>query len=721
MNAFSLNSFPLPVADHTPPAEAGTNKLLPVGKINTFLLVLILITSALVLVPGWLWGGDAFTSFGEDLAAMVPSTATLFTFGSGAMLACNGSLRTSSAKRIMLATGFIAIAVAALNLLLILWGGSNGLDSAIWPSHPAFQTEQMSLATSVSFMLLGLALCRLPAWAPRDLIFIGSATLGAGISLLALVVYAFEAQSLYSVSLFTSMSLHTALNFAILFGVMLFARRDIGWMGVLVGSGRGSISARRMLPLRLGVPFILTLVVNQGLQAKLFDHNFQLSLLALCTMLLLGITAIREAGIANRAEIAHVEAVNNLAKAREEEHSLRSSRDSAEAAARVKSAFLANMSHEIRTPMNGVLGFAELLLDSGLEPKQREYAKLIAQSGHSMVTLLDDILDLSKIESGHMEIVDEPFDIRNTVQSTIKLMRGSAIQKGLKIDANIAEVIAQRVSGDSMRIRQILSNLIGNAIKFTDHGGITVSVKPADAGEQNLVEIAVSDTGIGIAPDRQKAVFGEFVQADNSTVRRFGGTGLGLPISRKLAEMMGGSLKLTSKPGQGTTVTAILPLQSILPALQVPEVGGSSALKHGCSENSSKSVLIAEDHDINQLVITDMLEQLGFATDLAEDGAQAVEMVRDAAEHRKPYDLVLMDVQMPNMDGLEATREIRRIGHSPDQLPIIAVTANAYSEDIRQCLDAGMQSHLAKPIRKDALALLMNEWLSPSGPGTLAE
>ncbi|HEX8413665.1 MAG TPA: PAS domain S-box protein [Sphingomicrobium sp.] len=388
------------------------------------------------------------------------------------------------------------------------------------------------------------------------------------------------------------------------------------------------------------------------------------------------------------------------------ERALNEARVDAEAAVRAKSSFLANMSHEIRTPMNAVVGFTELLLASELDGDQRRQTELIADSSRAMMRLLNDILDLSKVEAGQMKINREPFDLAHALKASLKLVAPAAEQKGVQLRCDLAPDLPTTLMGDGLRLRQIVLNLLGNAAKFTSCGSITLR---ASVQDDSLLAIEVEDTGIGIAADRQAAIFEQFVQSDSGIAARFGGTGLGLAISSQLTHLMGGELALASELGRGTRFTLTLPLGDMMtdekPAPRLPSRQMASA------PNGIARILVAEDHDVNQLLITAMLGKLGFVPEMAADGAEAVRLVLESAASNVPYSLVFMDMQMPEIDGLEASRRIRAEGFDAAALPIIALTANAYADDVEACQSAGMQAHIAKPFTLENLEAALRRWL----------
>lgn len=433
--------------------------------------------------------------------------------------------------------------------------------------------------------------------------------------------------------------------------------------------------------------------------------------------LLAGFVVYRLSRTASRARQRDLIVQSRLAEAKQR----------AEAASRAKSDFLAMMSHEIRTPMNGVLGCANLLLETPLNSEQREFALTVQRSGDSLLTIINDVLDYSKIEAGHMTVEKIDLDLRSVCDEVSKILHSALGERGLSMSLSYDDTLPRLINGDPVRIRQVVLNLAGNAVKFTEHGAVRIEVTRHEGAN---VKISVIDSGIGITKEQLDRMFRRFTQADSSTTRRYGGTGLGLAISKTLVELMGGTIGVVSQPGTGSTFWFTLPIGVVSksPAEPASEPGSESgpesaavpllmtvvaepagaALAVGAATFTRARLLLVEDNFVNERVAVYMLTKLGHQVDVAKQGREAIDMLS-----KRGYDLVLMDCQMPDMDGFEATRIIRDPASAvlDHAVPVIAMTANAFPEDRTRALSCGMNDFLSKPVDRTVLANMLEKWL----------
>jgi signal transduction histidine kinase len=379
----------------------------------------------------------------------------------------------------------------------------------------------------------------------------------------------------------------------------------------------------------------------------------------------------------------------------------------AQAANQAKSEFLANISHELRTPMNGVMGMLDIALDQDLNPELTEQLHTAQHCARSLLSLLNHILDLSKIEAGKMTLETIPFDVRALVAECIKAHQPQARENSVALLAQVSPNVPPEIIGDPLRIRQILANLIGNAVKFTEHGSVAVRMDGQfSPGCESTLRFTVEDNGTGIPADKLLYIFDQFTQADGSVSRKYGGTGLGLAITRKLVELHGGEITVNSELGRGSVFTVILPCEAGAAVSQRAIAAPAPAAARTVVTHHALRILVVEDNQVNQKVVTAVLRKRGFYIELANDGQEALRKLKTSAA----FDLVLMDVQMPVLDGLEATRLIRK-EQRWKQLPIIAMTAHAMNGDKERCLEAGMSGYISKPVHPSLLLSTVDEFL----------
>ena len=632
--------------------------------------------SLIVLIGGWCFHIRVLILMRENTALCL----TLLT--ASAWLASQDMKRGSKRILYLLCAGTSA-AIGLLTLAEYLTGVHFGFDSLF--RGPAAQdfSGRMAIAAALCISLLGVG-ALLQRYTRRILAAQSMILIAGSICQLNAIGLLYGVRDLFGVALQQGTSQAGAVAGLMISMALLLSNPASGFMRTVSSDGPGGILVRRLLPAAILVPAALGWLRWKGQLSGLYGTSIGVTLFAYANIIAFSLLIWTTASLLNRLEL-------------ERQHAQSQGRI-AEEANRAKTEFLTVMSHEIRTPMNAVLGMADVLMDSPLDATQRHYVDVLRGAGSNLMTLINDLLDLSKIEAGKLELEHIEFDLKALIDQTVGIMETSARAKGLALKIDWAPGTPKSVIGDPLRVRQVLLNLLGNAVKFTEKGFIQVSVRSAPE-PPGRIQFAVSDTGIGIPEDKLEAIFGSFTQADAATTRKYGGTGLGLSISRRLVELMGGRISVTSSPGKGSTFQFTVALQR---ADEKKEnvAAGAERVPSEHKATQPLRILIAEDSPDSRLLLNAYLQGADHRVIFVEHGRQAIEKFET-----EKFDLVLMDMHMPVMDGFTATRALRQYEqeHNLPRTPIIAITANARPEDIRATRAAGCDAHLSKPVSKGSL------------------
>lgn len=563
--------------------------------------------------------------------------------------------------------------------------------------------HKMPILVAINFILLAMALINLlysnTKYIAHILLFFSFI-----IPLLSLLTHIYHIAMPSSSEFYSTLSFQTILSFFLMALGLLLRYPAKGVMTIFTSKGPGGVLVRRLLPFVVFLPILLgyfRLVAEEnGFHATPFSGALYIVFIIIAFTPIVTIIAY----YLNEKQLV-------LAKS---QHDLTIALSEAQAANQAKNTFLATMSHEIRTPLNGVIGMIELLSDTALTPEQRDYMEIISFSGESLLTVINDILDYSKIESGHFEMESIDFDLRTLIEYSVAMFTPRAHKKGLIMRCLLDENVPQWVNGDPTRIRQVLANLLNNAVKFTEKGHIELRASLQTSENNKLIlNIEITDTGIGIPTDKLPRLFHMFSQADNSTSRKYGGSGLGLAIAKRIVEYIGGEIGVNSEANRGSTFWCTIHLTKA--DLAQPKLEQATNNHQTPIKLNKANLLIAEDNEINQHVIVNLLKKLGFAsTTIVNNGAAVFEALKTGS-----YDLIFMDCEMPQMDGYTASRTLRKLElkHHWKHTPIIAMTAHALKGDRERCLASGMDDYIPKPIDKRELSRVLRQYIATdNGP-----
>ena len=578
---------------------------------------------------------------------------------------------------------FITV-IAAIRLAGFYPRLDTGIDQLLFPNQ--LSGNRMAPNTALAFLFAGLSFWLLNRRRKYAYLFSQIASLLAlAISLLAIIGYLYVDRTLYRVATYIPMALHTAVTFFILTIGILFASSQHAVMSVIMHKNIGGKISRILLPITLLIPVIFGWLRVEAQRRGMINLEFGTALMAISIIMVFTVLIWGLAWSINRTD----------EKRKKAEEAMLIAKLEAEQAKKIQEQFLANMSHEIRTPINGVIGMVQLIATTQLSTEQKEYIDIINESASNLLVIINDILDVTKMQVGKIALEEVNYSLQDNVRTLIKIFSFKTAAKGIALNCEIAPNVPQLLSGDPVRLNQILTNLINNAIKFTEKGEVKLSVDIISEDDKTInLRFVVQDTGIGIAEDKIESVFESFTQASSDTTRKYGGTGLGLTISRQLIELQGGTISLVSKLGAGSSFSFVLPVKRAEKSvasernIEQTEVPGMDHV----------NILLAEDNLINQKVASKLLFKKGAQVDIANNGSEVLDMLE-----KKKYDIILMDINMPVLDGFETTQCIRQSNSRFKRIPIIALTASALASEKAKCIEMGMDDYLSKPFKAEEL------------------